>query len=45
MTPCSPFTVAERGRFGTPSITNFKPQPAWRTIRQWLEAMQLIAAA
>jgi hypothetical protein len=26
---------------GSPSIANFKPQPAWRAIRQWLEAMQL----
>ena len=27
--------------FGTPSIANSKPQPAWRAIRQWIEAMQL----
>ena len=31
--------------FGTPSIANSKPQPTWKSIRQWLEAMQLIAAA
>jgi hypothetical protein len=29
----------------TPSIANFNPQPAWKSIRQWLEAMQVIAAA
>ena len=34
----------ETGR-NTPSIANFKPQAAWRSIRQWLDAMQLIAAA
>jgi hypothetical protein len=30
---------------GTPSIANFKPQSVWRSIRQWLEAVQLIQAA
>jgi len=30
---------------GTASIGNFKPQLAWKSIRQWLEAMQLIPAA
>lgn len=29
---------------GTSSIANFKPQPAWKGIRQWLESMQLIVA-
>ena len=29
----------------TPSIANFKPQLAWKSIRQWLEKMQLILAA
>jgi hypothetical protein len=28
-----------------PSIANFKPQLAWKSIRQWLEKMQLILAA
>jgi hypothetical protein len=28
-----------------PSITNFKPQAAWKSIRHWLEAMQIIPAA
>jgi hypothetical protein len=35
---------AERSGF-TPSIANFKPQPAWRSIRQWLEGMQLVRPA
>ena len=26
-------------------FANFKPQSAWRAIRQWLDEMQLIAAA
>jgi hypothetical protein len=30
---------------GTPSIANSNTQPAWKAIRQWLEAMKLIAAA
>jgi hypothetical protein len=37
--------VACRAKVGTPSIANLKPQCAWKSIRQWLEAMQLIAAA
>ncbi len=27
------------------TIANLKPQAAWKSIRQWLEAMQAIAAA
>jgi hypothetical protein len=43
----SPLTVlyGRNDEAGTPSIANSKPQPAWRAIRQWLETMQLIAAA
>jgi hypothetical protein len=33
------------GKYGTPSIANLKPQPAWKSIRQWLDAMQQIYAA
>ena len=28
-----------------PFDREFKPQPAWKAIRQWLGAMQLIGAA
>jgi hypothetical protein len=38
-------SVMTHASVGTPSITNCKPQLAWKSIHQWLEAMQVIAAA
>jgi hypothetical protein len=29
----------------TPSIANLKPRTVWKSVRQWLEAMQQIPAA